>query len=104
MACEIAAACELVELTLVELGDVGLHVVLVGFLLIACEHIDMSGEGVDILVGALLLHLLELGCCLAGADLAIYHCPLLITLGVLRVEVDGLVVVTCGLTTVGTIG
>ena len=100
---EVTAAYELVECALVELSDVRLGVVLVSLLLIASQHIDMCSESVDILIGALCLHVLQLLSSLRGADLTIYHSPLFITLGVLGVEVDGLVVETCGLTTIGTV-
>ena len=100
---EVAATYKLVQTSLVELVDVGLLIVLVGLLLVACQHVDVSGDGIDILIGAHSLHVLQLLGSLRGADLAIYHGPLLVTLGVLRVEVDSLVVETCCLTTIGTV-
>ena len=63
----------------------------------------MSCEGVNVLVGAVGLHILQLLSCLRRTDLTIYHSPLLVTLRILRVEVDSLVVVTCSLTTIGAV-
>ena len=64
----------------------------------------MSCDGIDILIGALCLHVLQLLSSLLRADLTIYHSPLLISLGVLGIEGDGLVVVAGSLTTIGTEG
>ena len=104
MTSEVATTYELVQTSLVEFVDIGLHVVLVSLLLVACQHVDMGGESVDVLIGALCLHVLQLLGSLLRADLTIYHSPLLVSLGVLGVEVDGLVVETGSLTTIVTEG
>ena len=103
MTSKITAAYELVKVCLVEFVDVSLHIVLVGLLLVVCQHIDMGGECIHILIGTVSLHLLKFLGCLRRTDLAIYHSPFLVAIRVLRVEIDSLVVEACSFTTVGTI-